>query len=60
MKLITLLLIALLFEDSQKLLVQAARQRRRREEARDISASEVEEITNDKTIEDNPDESAQK
>ena len=51
-------LLGLCFEDSQK--VQAARQRRKREESRDISASEVEEITDDKTIEDTPDELADK
>ena len=59
-QLLLISVLGLLFVDTQKLTVQAARQRRRREESRDISAQEVEEITNDNTIEDNPDESAEK
>ena len=43
------------------LFVSANRQRRKREkDERDITATEVEEITDDKTIEDDPDELAKK
>jgi hypothetical protein len=51
------LLLGSVFEDS---LVQAARQRRKKEDTRDITAVEVEEITDDKTIQDDPDELADK
>jgi hypothetical protein len=48
-----LLLLAMVVVDS----VEANRQRRRRrEDERDITAKEVEEITDDKEIEDDPDE----
>lgn len=46
---------------SSGLFVNAQRQRRqRKEEERDITPSEVEEITDDKSIEDDPDELAKK
>lgn len=46
---------------SSGLFVSAERQRRRRkEDERDITPSEVEEITDDSTIEDDPDELAKK
>lgn len=48
-------------ESNSPLLVNANRQRRKREgDERDITAKEVEEITDDKTIEDDPDELAKK
>ena len=54
-------LICLLQTQSEFSLVSGARQRRkRREDERDITAEEVEEITDDKTIEDDPDELAKK
>ena len=48
-------ILCLALNESNQVLAQRQR-RKRREEERDITASEVEEITDDVTIEDDPDE----
>lgn len=64
-KILTILAVSLTLDSLSPLDVQAARQRRRREDPasgevkeREVSAQEVEDITDDSTIVDDPDELA--